>query len=112
MGVPAGTASTRSCWGVGSGSWNLVTVSSGCSMTFLARVSGESCGDDPGGDHEDEGYGDEGERRAPGTALRADIRMGRVHEALRRQRGASAAEHVPVRREYRQDGTEQRSRIT
>ena len=47
---------------------------SGGSMTFLARVSGESCGNKAGDDHEDEGDRDERERRAPAAGLGADIR--------------------------------------
>src|SRR5215469_17681804 len=112
MGVPDGTGSTWSCLAVGSGSRKPVTVSSGCSMSFLARVSGEPGGDDTGGDHDNERYGDEGERRAPGTALRAGIRLLRVREDLQGQRGVRSAEHVRVDNgRAAQDREDQRRRL-
>src|SRR5579859_581498 len=61
----------------------LVTVlCSGSVMTSLARVLGESCRDDPGDDHQDEGDGDERERRAPAAALGTDIGRRRIPEDL------------------------------
>src|SRR5690348_9147781 len=85
---------------------------SGCSMTFLARVSSESCGGEAGGDHEDEGDDDERERRTPGAALRAWVRRRRVCEDLGGYRGVGAAEDVRVRCGHGEDGEQQRRRLT
>ena len=52
----------------------VIRFGSGDSIAFLARVSGESCGNNAGGDHEDEGDRNERERRAPAAALGAYIR--------------------------------------
>src|SRR5260370_30283760 len=85
------------CWAAsGLGRGRLVTVSSGCSMTFLARVSGEPGGDDTGDDHEDKRYGDEGERRAPGAGLRAHTRRCRGREDQKGQPVVGTTEHAPV----------------
>src|SRR5215813_12495482 len=85
---------------------------SGCSMTFLARVPGESCGDHAGDDHEDEGDHDKGQRCAPGAILRAGVRRGRVREDLRRYRGVRTAERVLVHRHHREDREQQRRSLT
>src|SRR6185437_15586702 len=43
------------------GRW-VTALSSGCSMAFLSHRTGESCGDDASGDHQDEGDRDQRER--------------------------------------------------
>src|SRR5215469_10866024 len=80
------------------------TFGSGCSMTFLALVASVSGGDDAGSDHKDERDRDERERRTPAPGLGAWVRLCRVREDLRGQRGVGAAEHVRVRGSDREDG--------
>src|SRR5207237_4741608 len=92
---PDGAANSRrpeSCRaaGLGIAVWAAAAFCSGCSMTFLALVSGKSSGDDAGGDHEDEGDRDERERRAPAPGLGASVRRRRVREDLRGERGVGA----------------------
>ena len=82
-------------------------VCSGCSMTFLARVSGESGRDETGDDHKDEGDGDEREALRP---RRGPARPGTAMSRSRRSaghRGVGAAEDVRVRRGHREDGEQQ-----
>src|SRR5260370_35690100 len=86
------------CWAADAGSGGLATtLCSGCSITFLAQISGESCGDEACDHHKDKSDHDERERSPPGASLRADIGRRRVHEDLRGQRGVGAAEYVLVR---------------
>src|SRR5579863_9277284 len=98
--MAAGTGSATFCRVADSGmdSKSATVFCSEDSMTFLARVPGETGRDKASRDHEDEADGDQGERRAPAALRRADIRLGRIREDLRRQRGVSPAEHVRVGR--------------
>src|SRR5215472_3553794 len=104
---------SRGGWDADAGRGRLVTVCSGCSMGFLARISVESCGNEPGRDHENKGDRDEGERSAPAAGLSAGIWLRSVREDLEGQRRIGAAEHVRVRsQQSTKDGKDQRRRLT
>src|SRR5215467_5310483 len=110
VGTSRGLVSRRAA-GLGSSVF-AATFGCGSSMSFLALVASVSGGDDAGSDHEEERDRDERECRAPAAGLGAWVRLCCVREDLRGQRGVGPTEHVRVRGSDREDGEQQRSRLT
>src|SRR5258708_37005887 len=94
----------------GSGSVSLIFCS-GSSMESLARVAGESSGDDAGDKQQDKRDGDECQCGAPGPVLSAYVGRQRVGEDLRGQGRGRAAEQVGIGGLDQADGEKQRRRL-